>query len=63
MLTTTGPCVLAMLRKVVASTGPPSGAVFAGGTVTVWADDAAGSPHCDEITMPTAAEAIAIRTT
>ena len=44
MLTTTGACVLAMFRKVVASIGPPSGAEFAAGTLTVWAEDVAAGP-------------------
>ena len=62
MLTTTGACVLAMFRNVVASIGPPSGAEFAAGTLTVWADDVEDKPHCDAMTIPTAAEAIAMRT-
>jgi hypothetical protein len=60
-LTTTGPWLLAMLRNVVASIGPVNGAGFAAGTLTVCAEDACGSPHCDEMTIPTAAEATAMR--
>ncbi len=60
-LTTVGLCALAMLRNVCASIGPLSAAVFEAGTLTVCAEDAWGSPHCDAITMPTANEAIAMR--
>ena len=63
MLTTTGPWLLAMFRNVVASIGPLSGAEFAAGTATVWADELWGRPHCDAMTIPTAAEATAMRTT
>ena len=62
MLTTVGLCALAMLRNVCASIGPFSAAVFAAGTLTVCADEACGRPHCDAITIPTAIEAMAIRT-
>jgi hypothetical protein len=51
-----------MLRKVVASIGPLRGALFIGGTLIVCADDACGNPHWDAITMPTAADATAMRT-
>ena len=44
MLTTVGTCALAMLRKVAASIGPASGALFIAGTPTVWADDAGEDP-------------------
>ena len=63
MLTTTGAWLFAMFRNVVASIGPPSGAELAAGTATVWADELGDSPHCDAMTMPTAAEAMAMRTT
>jgi hypothetical protein len=61
-LTTTGAWLLAMFRNVVASIGPPSGAEFAGGIATVCADELGERPHCDAITIPTAADAIAMRT-
>ena len=61
MYTTVGTCAFAMLRKVAESIAPDSGALFIGGTATVWADEAWGRPHCDAITMPTAADATAIR--
>jgi hypothetical protein len=51
-----------MFLKVVASMAPVSGALFAGGTLTDCADEDCGRPHCDAMTMPTAAEAMAIRT-
>ena len=63
MLTTTGRLALAMFRNVVASIGPLSGALFAAGTVTVCADELWGRPHCDAMTIPTATDATAMRTT
>jgi hypothetical protein len=60
MLTTAGDTALAMLRKVVASTGPLSGALFIGGAVTVCADEAGERSRRDAMTIPTASEATAI---
>ena len=50
-----------MFRNVAASMAPASGALFIGGTVIVWADEACGSPHCDAMTIPTAVDATAMR--
>ncbi len=50
----------AMSRKVVAVTGPLSGALLPRGAATVWADDSGESPRRDASTMPTARDAIAI---
>ena len=61
MFTTVGTCALAMFRKVAESMAPESGALFIAGTPTDWADDAWGRPHCDAMTIPTAADATAMR--
>ena len=64
MLTTIGVCAFAMLRNVVASTGPPRmGAVFTSGAATMLAacEDGARSSR-EAMTMPMAVEATAIRT-
>ena len=45
------------------SIGPLIGAEFAAGTATVCADELWGRPHCDAMTIPTAADATEIRTT
>jgi hypothetical protein len=62
MLTTVGICDFAMLLNVDASIGPLSGAVFAVGTLTVWAEDVGERSRRDAITIPTATDARAIRT-
>ena len=51
-----------MLRNVVASIGPPSGALLIAGTATVCADEDGVRSSRDAITMPTASDATAIRT-
>ena len=62
MFTTAGDIALAMLRKVLASTGPLSGALFMGGAATVdWADEAGVRSSREAITMPTASEATMIK--
>ena len=48
-----------MLRKVVASTAPVSGALFMGGGTMVCAEDAGDRSSRDAMTMPTAREATA----
>ncbi len=53
MLTTIGVAALAMLRKVDASSGPVSGALFIGGTAIVCAEDAGVRSSRDAITIPT----------
>ena len=60
MLTTAGLIALAMLRKVLASTGPLSGALFIGGAAMVCADDVGDRSSREAITIPTASEATAI---
>jgi hypothetical protein len=45
----------------VASTGPLGGALFAGGSVTVCADDADDRSSRDAMTIPTAIDAITMR--
>jgi hypothetical protein len=64
MLTTAGLIDLAIVRKVEASTGPVSGALFAGGTpaVTLCADEVGASSSFDAMTIPTAADATAMST-
>jgi hypothetical protein len=62
MFTTVGICALAMLRKVEASIGPPSGLLFIGGMVATWADDAGVRSRRDAITIPTATDATEMRT-
>ena len=42
-----------MSRKVLAVTGPVSGALFIGGAATVWAVDCGDNPKRDAITIPT----------
>ena len=63
MLTTIGDCALAMLRNVVASTGPLSGALLVAGIARVCADDVGERSSREAMTMPTTSEAMAIRTT
>jgi len=52
---------LAIVRNVVASTGPASGALFIGGTFIVCADDSEERSSREASTMPTASDATAIR--
>src|SRR5262245_44142065 len=54
MLTTIGDCALAILRNVCASRDPVIGALFIGGTVTVWADDCGVRSRREARTTPTA---------
>ena len=62
MFTTAGDIALAMLRNVLASTGPLSGALFIGGAaIVVCADEAGVRSSRDAITIPTASEATMIR--
>jgi hypothetical protein len=61
MFTTVGLCAFAMFLNVCASIGPLSGALLDAGTLIDCAEEDCDSPHCEAITMPTAAEAIAIR--
>jgi len=49
------------LRKVVASTGPLSGALLAGGALTDCAEEAGVRSRREAITIPIAVEATAIR--
>jgi len=63
MLTTIGDWVLAMLRNVVASTGPLSGAVLVAGIAIVWADETGDRSRREAMTMPTTRDAMAMRTT
>jgi hypothetical protein len=51
-----------MLRKVIASIGPPIGVLFLAGTAMVWAEEAGVKSSREAITMPTASDATAIRT-
>ena len=60
MLTTIGCCALATFRKVWASSGPVTGALFIAGAVSVWADDIGVKSKRDAITMPTASDDTAI---
>ncbi len=62
MFTTAGDTVLAMLRNVLASTGPLSGALFMGGgaMAVVCADEDGVSSRREAITIPTASEATMI---
>ena len=61
MLTTDGLTAFAILRKVDASTGPPSGALLLDGTFTAGcAIDTGDRSRRDASTMPTASEATAI---
>jgi hypothetical protein len=62
MFTTIGLCSFAMLRKVAMSTGPLSGALFIGGTVSVCATDDGAKSRREAMTIPTAAEATASKT-
>ncbi len=62
MLTTAGAIDLAMLRNVVASIVPDSGALLVDGTDTVCADDEGVKSILEVITTVTAMEAIAMRT-
>jgi hypothetical protein len=61
MLTTDGLTTFAMLRKVLASIGPPSGALLAAGTLIVGcAIDTGDKSRRDASTMPTASDATPI---
>ena len=60
MLTTDGDTSLAMFRKVVASTGPLSGALLAAGADNVCAADCGDRSSRDASTMPTMIDASAI---
>ena len=51
MLTTAGETALAMVRKVVASTGPDSGVLLLDGAVSAWASDAGARSSLDALTM------------
>jgi len=62
MFTTAGAIDFAMLRNVVASIVPVTGALFVLGTDTVCADEDGVKSILDVITTVTAIEAIAIRT-
>ena len=62
MLTTVGICVLAIFRNVVASIGPPSGVLFIAGIATICADEVGVRSRREAITIPTASDAIAMRT-
>ena len=57
MLTTIGVAAFAMLRKVDASSGPVSGALFIGGTAMVCAEEAGVRSNRDAITIPTNSDA------
>ena len=59
MLTTIGVAAFAMLRKVGASSGPVSGALFIGGTAIVCAEEAGVRSSRDAITIPTTSDATA----
>ena len=63
MLTTIGDCALAMLRNVVASTGPLSGALLVAGIASVCAEEVGDMPSREAMTIPTTSETMAIRTT
>ena len=60
-LTTAGLMALAMFRKVAASTGPLSGALFMGGAAMVCADEAGVKSRREAMTIPTASDATMIR--
>ncbi len=61
MLTTDGETAFAIVRNVEASTGPLSGALFAGSVASVdCADEAGDRSNREAMTMPTASEATAI---
>ncbi len=61
MLTTPGALDFAIVRKVVASIGPPSGALLLCGTDKVCADEAGVRSSLEVITTVTAIVASAIR--
>jgi hypothetical protein len=61
MFTTIGCCAFATLRNVWASSAPVTGALFMGGAVSVWADDAGVRSSRDAMTMPTARDDTPIR--
>ena len=63
MLTTMGDCAFAIVRKVVASTGPLSGALLVAGIASVCAEDAGDRSSREAMTMPTTSDAMAISTT
>jgi hypothetical protein len=63
MLTTIGDCDFAIVRNVVASTGPLSGALLVDGIASVCADDVGDRSSREAITMPTTSDAMATRTT
>ena len=63
MLTTIGDCALAMLRNVVASTAPLSGALLVAGIAMVCAEDAGVRSSREAMTMPTTSEAMAMSAT
>jgi hypothetical protein len=52
-----------MVRNVVASIVPTSGALLTDGTLTACADEAGVRSRRDAMTMPTAMDATAMRTT
>ena len=52
-----------MFLKVVASTGPLSGALFVAGIASVCAYDVGERSSREAMTIPTTSEAMAIRTT
>ncbi len=62
MLTTLGLASRAILRKVVESTGPEIGLLFAAGTSNGRATDAGVRPRWEAMTMPTTSEASAMST-
>ena len=63
MFTTAGAAALAIVRNVVASIAPVSGAVLLDGTAIVCADDTGVKSIRDVITAVTAIDASAISTT
>jgi hypothetical protein len=63
MLTTIGDCAFAIVRNVVASTGPPRGALLVDGIARVCADDVGERSSREAMTIPTTSDAMAIRTT
>jgi len=60
MKTTAGSVAFAMLRKVWASIGPVTGALFIGGAAIVCADEAGARSSREASTMPTARDATAM---
>ena len=62
MLTTVGICVLAIFLNVVASIGPPSGVLFIAGIATICAEEVGVRSRREAMTIPTASDAIAMRT-